>query len=109
MRSSTFSDITPCSLLEVNPCFGGTNRLNLRDRRNQAINLQGTYSKLGLLGLFFDPDGGGYMILRNVVVFRRTTENYIRDVIAQSVQRWLWAGRPDFESRQVNILLFSTA
>jgi hypothetical protein len=32
MKSSVFWDITPCSSLKVNRCFGGTCRLHLQDR-----------------------------------------------------------------------------
>jgi hypothetical protein len=33
MKSSVFWDTTPSSPLNVNRCFGGTNRLHLQDRR----------------------------------------------------------------------------
>jgi hypothetical protein len=33
LKSTIFWDITPCSPLKVNRCFGGTYRLHLQDRR----------------------------------------------------------------------------
>jgi hypothetical protein len=35
MKRIIFWDITPCSLLSVNQCFGGTYRLHLQGRRNK--------------------------------------------------------------------------
>jgi hypothetical protein len=98
-----FSDMTPYSFVESQPVI----------RRNISPQSSGpkieSGGKLDFLGLYFDPEGGGYMALRNVFVFRRTTGNYIRDVIAQSAHRCWRAGRPGFESRQGKFFLFSTA
>jgi hypothetical protein len=40
MKSSIFWDITPCSPLNVNNCFGGTCRLNLQGRRKSQVKYQ---------------------------------------------------------------------
>jgi hypothetical protein len=62
-----FWDITPCSPLKVNRRFGGTCRLHLQGRIiSQARNQQESRSARYLLRLFFDPEDGGDMFLRNV-------------------------------------------
>jgi hypothetical protein len=50
MKSIIFWDVTPCSLLR---CFGGTYRLPLA-------------YLLVLAEIFFDPEDGGVIFLRNV-------------------------------------------
>jgi hypothetical protein len=58
--NSIFWDITPCSPLKVNRRFGIECRLH-----HQA--LPATFFHAGfLLGLFFDLEDGGDMLLRNV-------------------------------------------
>jgi hypothetical protein len=57
MKSSVLWDITPCSLFKVSRLFGGTSffcRLSLLIHADF------------LLGLFFEPEDGGDLFLRNV-------------------------------------------
>jgi uncharacterized membrane protein YciS (DUF1049 family) len=59
LKTSIFRDITPCSPLKLNRYFGGTSRLHLP--------LLATCFHAGfLLGLFFYPEDGGDMFLRNI-------------------------------------------
>jgi hypothetical protein len=78
-------DITPCGPLKVNRRFRGTRSLHLQGRRiSQAKNQREEGSKLQaafLLGLFFDPENDGEMLLRNV---GRLLTNYI-----QKLQRFI--------------------
>jgi hypothetical protein len=70
MKGSRFSDMTPCSLLKVNRRFGGTYRLHLQDQRIILLLCLNTCFHAGiLLGLFLDPEDGGYIFLD----FQRTT------------------------------------
>jgi hypothetical protein len=67
MKSFIFWNITPCIPLKVNRRFGGTCRFHLQDRRIcQTRNQHEAHSKKSLLGLFFDPEDGGDLFLRNV-------------------------------------------
>jgi hypothetical protein len=59
MQSSVFWDVTPCSPLEVNRHFRGTAGSKFN---NQACYL---FHAGFLLSLFFDPEGGGDISLRN--------------------------------------------
>jgi hypothetical protein len=58
--------ITPCSPLKVNRRFGGTYRFHLEDRKISGALLATCFHASFLLGLFFDPEDGGDMFLRNV-------------------------------------------
>jgi hypothetical protein len=69
MKSSIFWDITACSRLKVNRCLGGT----LRSARY-------LFHVGFLLGLFFDPEGGG-----DIPPKRRLTFNVLHDVISQNI------------------------
>jgi hypothetical protein len=73
LKSSVFRDEISCSLLKANLCFGGKIRLHLQARKiSQARNQrEGSYACHLLhagffLRLFFDPEDGGDMFLRNV-------------------------------------------
>jgi hypothetical protein len=70
MKSTIFWDITPCSPLSVNRRFGETYRLHLQGRKNKlskksAWKLATCFHAGFLLSLFFDPEDGGHMFLRN--------------------------------------------
>jgi hypothetical protein len=69
-KSSFFWDITPCSLLIVSECLGGSRRLNFNGRRIiQERNQSETSSKQSWnLGLFFDTEDGGDMFVRKIVL-----------------------------------------
>jgi hypothetical protein len=56
MKTSIFWDVTACSLFEVNRSFEGT------------CSYQASYllHAGSLLGLFFDPEDGTNMFLRNI-------------------------------------------
>jgi hypothetical protein len=58
--SQRFWDITKCTPLNVDRRFGGTYRLRIRDRRIRQARM------MGFLGLLFDYEDEGDMILRNV-------------------------------------------
>jgi hypothetical protein len=60
IKSSILWDITPSSPLEVNRRFGGTCRLHLQGWRISLLYVG------FLFGLFFVPEDGGDMLLRNV-------------------------------------------
>jgi hypothetical protein len=75
MKISIFWDITPCSPLKVNRLFGGTGLLHLKGRRiSQARNQHDAGSRL-----FFDPEDGSNMFIRNVSHFKRTTRCYMTE------------------------------
>jgi hypothetical protein len=62
MKSYVFRDITPCSLLKVNRRFGGICCFHLQGRSISQERNQCETSTC----LFFDPEDGGNMSLRNV-------------------------------------------
>jgi hypothetical protein len=63
MKSCIFWDITPCNPFKVNRRSEGTCRLHLQGQKIRQDPPAGF-----LLGLFFDPEDGGDMFLRNVPV-----------------------------------------
>jgi hypothetical protein len=64
MKSTIFWDIMPCRPLRVNQHFGGTYHFHLWGRK---MSQQETSTKAGgKLRLFFDPEDGGDIFLRNV-------------------------------------------
>jgi hypothetical protein len=63
MKGIIFWDITPCIPLKVNWRFGGTCRPHLHGR---IIRRARNQRESRWLGLFFDPEDGGDMFLRNV-------------------------------------------
>jgi hypothetical protein len=72
-ESTIFWDTTPCSPLKVIRRFGGTYRLHLQGRISRARNQRESRALLGtcfhagfLLGVYFNPEDGGKMFLRNV-------------------------------------------
>jgi hypothetical protein len=65
MNSTIFWDIMPRSPLKVNRRFGGTYRLHLQRRISRVRNqLENKWQ--AEVCLFFDPEDGGNMFLRNV-------------------------------------------
>jgi hypothetical protein len=72
MKSTIFWDITPCSPLSIHRRFGGTYRFHLQGRKNKFSNkpawkqVASSFHAGLLLNLFFDPEDGGNMFLRNV-------------------------------------------
>jgi hypothetical protein len=64
MKSSNFWDIMPCSPLKVNRYFGGTFLLHPQRWRIRAL-LATCFHAGFLFDLFFYPDVGGDMFLRN--------------------------------------------
>jgi hypothetical protein len=67
LKSYVFWDVTPCIPLKINWSFGGTWYLHLQDRRiSQARNQREAGNKQSSDLLFFNPEDGGYLFLRNV-------------------------------------------
>jgi hypothetical protein len=74
MKTTIFWPITPCSPLKVSRRFRGTYRLHLQGQRiSRARNQRESRRQAAvfcdvsfLVDLFFDPEYGGYIFLRNV-------------------------------------------
>jgi hypothetical protein len=71
MKSYTFWEITPCSLLKFNRRFGGMFSLHLQGRkinqtRKQRESRWQAEHRGFLLGLFFYLEDGGDIFLRNI-------------------------------------------
>jgi hypothetical protein len=67
LKSTIFWDTTPCNQLKINRRFGGIYGLHLQGQKQQNRTLFSTCFQAGfLLGLFFNPEYGGNMYLRNV-------------------------------------------
>jgi hypothetical protein len=86
LKSIIFWDMTPCSPLCSNRRFGGTQRLHLQGRRNVQ---QTTEQACWFVGLFFDPEDGGAMFLRNVGC-------YTTDYTTSYPRRWYSSKRTRF-------------
>jgi hypothetical protein len=79
LKSSTFTDITPCNPLKVFRCFGETCRLHL-----QAV-LDTCFHAGSLFALFFDPDDADDMFPPE----RRLTFNGLHGVISQKIEAFI--------------------
>jgi hypothetical protein len=67
MKSPTFWGIKPCSPLNVNRYFFLQGRRERQARNKHEVDKKKSLLHAGfLLGLHFDPEDGGYMLLRNV-------------------------------------------
>jgi hypothetical protein len=67
MNITIFWDITACGPLRVNRRFGTAYRLHLHGRKISRAAVLATCFHAGfLLDIFFDPEDGGDMFLRNV-------------------------------------------
>jgi hypothetical protein len=64
LKSIIFWDVTPCNLLICNRRFGGTYRLHLQGRRE--FQQEPACKQVVLAEIFFDPEDGGDMFIRNV-------------------------------------------
>jgi hypothetical protein len=80
LKSIIFRDITPCSPLKFNRCFGGTYRLHLQCRRICRTRYQRDSRWQAELGLFFDPEDGG-----DVPTKRQLTFNGLHSSISQKI------------------------
>jgi hypothetical protein len=65
VKSTIFWDITMCSPLKVDRRFGGACRFHLQGRRISGALLSTFFQAGFLLGVFFEPEDGGDMFLRN--------------------------------------------
>jgi hypothetical protein len=67
MKSTIYCDITPCGPLKVQQIFRKNILPPFSESKNKLITLFGTYLHTGiLLGLFFEPENGRDIFLRNV-------------------------------------------
>jgi hypothetical protein len=82
-KSSFFWDITPCSPLKVNWCFGGTCHLYLHGQRKASSACYLVHAGF-VLGLFFNPEAGGDMFLWNWLTFNR-----LHGVISQKIELFI--------------------
>jgi hypothetical protein len=66
MKSTIIWDITPFSPFNINRCFGGTYRLHLQERIISRARNQCESRWQAELCLFFDPEDGSEIFLRDV-------------------------------------------
>jgi hypothetical protein len=80
MTSSLFWDITPCSPVKINSCFGGTYRYHLQGRIVSQATNQGEAGKKQifiLISCWAYPEDGGDISSETSADFHLTTRRYI--------------------------------
>jgi hypothetical protein len=74
MKSTVFSDVTPCSPAEAHTCFGRSS-LHLQGRSNQSEPREENYVQIRPVTLrALNLEDGGSAFLRNLGSFDRTTQ-----------------------------------
>jgi hypothetical protein len=102
MKSTIYWDITPCSLLNVNRRFGGTNRLHLqggkisRARNQRESRWQVEQSASGTFGFYRNQEGSGRVELTSLLITlwghaQRTEPAIIvyQKTLSYPVSKWL--------------------
>jgi hypothetical protein len=94
MKSPPFWGIIPCSPFKVNRCLGGIFRQFFQGRKeSQTRNKYEVDSKQSLLhagfllGLLFDPEDGGFMLLSNVSLIYKGLRGVIFPIILNTSNR----------------------